>query len=114
MQSIPQELYEAAGLDGAGPWAQLRQVTLPMLRPVNRVLLLVMFLWTFNDFTTPFTLFGRSAPEQADVISMHIYNQSFGTWDFGTGSAMSVTLLLFLLIVTGVYLFIGNRRERHA
>jgi multiple sugar transport system permease protein len=62
MQSISQDLYEAAGLDGAGVWAQFRGVTLPMLRPVNRVLLLVLFLWTFNDFTTPFTLFGKGAP----------------------------------------------------
>jgi multiple sugar transport system permease protein len=104
MQSISQDLYEAAGLDGAGVWAQLRGVTLPMLRPVNRVLLLVLFLWTFNDFTTPFTLFGRGAPHQADVISMHIYQNSFVTWNFGTGSAMSVLLLLFLLVITGGYL----------
>jgi multiple sugar transport system permease protein len=104
MQSISQDLYEAAGLDGAGVWAQLRGVTLPMLRPVNRVLLLVLFLWTFNDFTTPFTLFGKGAPHQADLISMHIYQNSFVTWNFGTGSAMSVLLLLFLLVVTGAYL----------
>jgi multiple sugar transport system permease protein len=104
MQSISQDLYEAAGLDGAGVWAQLRGVTLPMLRPVNRVLLLVLFLWTFNDFTTPFTLFGKGAPRQADVISMHIYQNSFVTWNFGTGSAMSVLLMVFLLVVTGGYL----------
>jgi multiple sugar transport system permease protein len=109
MQSITQDLYEAAGLDGAGVWGQLRSVTLPMLRPVNRVLLLVLFLWTFNDFTTPFTLFGKGAPRQADLISMHIYQNSFVTWNFGTGSAMSVLLLLFLLVITGAYLRIANR-----
>lgn len=111
MQSIPADLFEAAGLDGAGVGGQLRNVTLPMLRPVNRVLLLVLFLWTFNDFTTPFTLFGRGAPDQADLISMHIYENSFITWNFGTGSAMSVLLLLFLLVVTGAYLRIVRRTE---
>jgi multiple sugar transport system permease protein len=114
MQSIPQDLYEAAGLDGAGVWAQWRRVTLPMLSPVNRVLVLVMFLWTFNDFTTPYTLFGKGAPEQADLISMHIYENSFVTWNFGTGSAMSVLLLLFLLVVTGIYLRVVNRRSADA
>ena len=109
MQSISQDLYEAAGLDGAGVWAQLRGVTLPMLRPVNRVLLLVLFLWTFNDFNTPFALFGKGAPRQADLISMHIYQNSFVTWNFGTGSAMSVLLLIFLLVVTGGYLRLVNR-----
>ncbi|MCW2595389.1 MAG: multiple sugar transport system permease protein [Pseudonocardiales bacterium] len=114
MQSISQDLYEAAGLDGAGVWAQFRGITLPMLRPVNRVLLLVLFLWTFNDFTTPYTLFGRGAPRQADLISMHIYQNSFVTWNFGTGSAMSVLLLLFLLVITGGYLRIANRGAQDA
>ncbi len=114
MQSIPGDLYEAAAIDGAGVIGQVRHVTLPLLRPVNRVLLLVLFLWTFNDFTTPFTLFGSAPPTQADIISIHIYENSFVSWNFGTGSAMSVILLLFLLLVTGVYLAVMRRGERHA
>jgi multiple sugar transport system permease protein len=114
MQSVPLDLYEAAALDGTGVIGQVRHVTLPLLRPVNRVLLLVLFLWTFNDFTTPFTLFGSAPPTQADIISIHIYENSFVSWNFGTGSAMSVLLLAFLLLVTGVYLAAGRRAERHA
>jgi multiple sugar transport system permease protein len=114
MQSIPTDLYEAAALDGSGALGQVRHVTLPLLRPVNRVLLLVLFLWTFNDFSVPFTLFGSAPPTQADIISIHIYENSFVSWNFGTGSAMSVLLLLFLLLVTGIYLAAGRRGERHA
>jgi multiple sugar transport system permease protein len=114
MQSIPADLYEAAALDGAGIVTQLRRVTLPMLAPVNRVLVLVLFLWTFNDFTTPYILFGDTTPTQADLISIHIYNSTFGTWNFGEGSAMSVLLLLFLLVVTGLYLIFVNRRTDNA
>jgi len=114
MQSIPGDLYEAAALDGAGVIAQVTKVTLPLVRPVNRVLLLVLFLWTFNDFTTPYTLFGKSAPRQADLISIHIYQNSFVNWNFGTGSAMSVLLLLFLLVVTTIYLSIVRRRDDYA
>ena len=87
---------------------------MPSLRPVNQVLVLVLFLWTFNDFNTPYVLFGKSAPEAADLISVHIYQASFVTWNFGTGSAMSVLLLLFLLAVTGLYLLIVNRRTSDA
>lgn len=112
LQNIPRELYEAAALDGAGMWQQIRRITLPSLRPVNQVLVLVLFLWTFNDFNTPFVLFGRAAPEAADLISVHIYQASFVTWNFGTGSAMSVLLLLFLLVVTGVYLLLTSRGRR--
>ncbi|MEV8320351.1 sugar ABC transporter permease [Streptomyces sp. NPDC059900] len=114
LQNIPREMYEAAALDGAGIWQQIRRITLPSLRPVNQVLVLVLFLWTFNDFNTPFVLFGRSAPEAADLISIHIYQSSFATWNFGTGSAMSVLLLLFLLAVTGVYLWVTSRERKSA
>ncbi|MFF3905680.1 carbohydrate ABC transporter permease [Streptomyces sp. NPDC001848] len=114
LQTVPRELYEAAALDGAGTWQQIRRITLPSLRPVNQVLILVLFLWTFNDFNTPYVLFGRAAPQAADLISVHIYQASFVTWNFGTGSAMSVLLLLFLLVVTGVYLALTSRGRRSA
>ncbi|WP_066954145.1 carbohydrate ABC transporter permease [Streptomyces lushanensis] len=112
LQNIPRDLYEAASIDGAGIWQQIRKITLPSLRPVNQVLVLVLFLWTFNDFNTPYVLFGKSAPEAADLISIHIYQSSFVTWNFGSGSAMSVLLLLFLLLVTAVYLFLTSRGRK--
>ena len=114
LQSIQEDLYEASALDGAKPFRQWRSITLPGLGGVNRVLLLVMFLWTFNDFNTPFILFGGNEPPAGDIISVHIYNASFVNLNFGFGSAMSVLLLLFLLLVTGIYLFIGNRRSKDA
>lgn len=113
LQNIPRELYEAAQVDGAGIWQQIRKITLPSLRPVNQVLVLVLFLWTFNDFNVPFLLFGKAAPESADLISIHIYQSSFVTWDFGAGAAMSVLLLLFLMVVTAVYLLVTSRERKH-
>ncbi|WP_405378945.1 MULTISPECIES: carbohydrate ABC transporter permease [Streptomyces] len=112
MQNIPQEQYEAAQLDGAGIWQQIRRITLPSVRPVNQVLVLVLFLWTFNDFNVPYLLFGKAAPESANLISLHIYQSSFGTWNFGFGSAMSVLLLLFLLLVTACYLLFTSRGRK--
>ncbi|HET8879995.1 MAG TPA: sugar ABC transporter permease [Arthrobacter sp.] len=114
LQSIPTDVYEASAVDGAKPFRQWRSITLPMVRPVNMVLLLVMFLWTFNDFNTPFVLFGNAQPPAGDLISFHIYNASFLTWNFGSGAAMSVMLLLFLLFVSGIYLIVLNRRSQRA
>ncbi|MFJ5260334.1 carbohydrate ABC transporter permease [Streptomyces sp. NPDC088387] len=114
LQNIPKELYEAASLDGAGMWQQIRRITMPSLRPVNQVLVLVLFLWTFNDFNTPYVLFGKTPPDAGDLISVHIYQASFVTWNFGTGSAMSVLLLLFLLVVTGLYLVFTSRGRKAA
>jgi len=110
LQSIPDQIYEAASVDGAGQWKQFRHFTMPMLAPVNLVLFLVLFLWTFNDFNVPYILFSQSVPPSADLLSIHIYNNSFITWNFGLGSAMSVLLLLFLLVVTSVYLVVNRRR----
>jgi multiple sugar transport system permease protein len=114
MQNIPDELYEASAIDGAGIWQQIRRITMPSLRPINQVLVLVLFLWTFNDFNVPYVLFGQSAPPAGDLISIHIYQASFLTWNFGSGSAMSVLLLLFLLVVTTVYLALTSLRGRRS
>ncbi len=114
LQSIPTDQYEAAAVDGANNVRQWRHITLPALRPVNLVLVLVLFLWTFSDFNTPYVLFGTGQPPAGDLISFHIYNASFLTWNFGSGAAMSVLLLLFLLAVTAAYLLITNRRSTRA
>ncbi|MGO1200691.1 MAG: carbohydrate ABC transporter permease [Dermabacteraceae bacterium] len=111
LQSIPGELYEASAMDGATPLRQWRAVTLPMLAPVNQTMLLVMFLWVFNDFNTPYILFGTAQPPAGNLISFHIYNASFLSWDFGVGSAMSVLLLLFLLVVSLLYLYFTQWRK---
>jgi multiple sugar transport system permease protein len=111
LQSIPTDQYEAAAVDGAGNVRQWRHITLPSLRPVNLVLILVLFLWTFNDFNTPYVLFGNAQPVGGDLISFHIYNASFLTWNFGVGAAMSVLLLLFLFVVTAAYLLLTRNRD---
>lgn len=112
MQSIPEDVYEASAIDGASTWQQIRHITIGMLKPVNFVLLLMLFLWTFNDFNTPFVLFGETAPAPANLISIHIYDNSFLNWNFGLGSAMSVLMLIFLGVVSGVLLLLNRRSQR--
>jgi multiple sugar transport system permease protein len=103
MQNIPRELHEAAAVDGAGALRRWRSITLPLLRPVTGVLVLILFLWTFNEFNTPYVLFGQAPPNAADLMSLHIYVNSFVQLNFGLGSAMSVMLLAFLLVVSVIY-----------
>ena len=112
LQNIPDELYEAAAIDGAGIWQQVRHDhAADRCGRSTRCCVLVLFLWTFNDFNTPFVLFGsrrrRSPPTSSRSTST---SSSFVTWNFGLGSAMSVLLLLFLLVVTG-RLPAAHRRE---
>jgi multiple sugar transport system permease protein len=114
LQNIPDELYEAASLDGASLWSQFRSITLPMIRAANVVVLLVMGLWTFNEFNTPYLLFGNAPPNQARLLSMHIYVNSFVNFNFGLGAAMSVLLLILLMIASLLYLRIVGRRATNA
>ncbi|MFR9729326.1 carbohydrate ABC transporter permease [Saccharopolyspora sp. MS10] len=112
MQAIPAELHDAAEVDGAGPAQRFRLITLPLLRPIALVLVLVLFLWTFNDFTTPYVLFDQSVPAAANVVSVHVYQSSFLTWNFGLGAAMSVLVVLFLLAVVALFLALTRRGGR--
>lgn len=112
MQSIPHDLYDSAAVDGAGVWQRFRTITLPMLRPVSGVLVLVLFLWTFNDFNVPYILFDQAVPSSANLVSIHIYQNSFLTWNFGLGSAMSTLLLVFLVVASCGYLVLSARRAR--
>ncbi len=104
LQNIPKDVYEAAAIDGAPLWKQFLLITLPMIRPANGVLLLVMSLWIFNQFNVPFVLFGAAPPESARLISPLIYQHSFSNWNFGLGGAMSVLLLILLFIASVIYI----------
>lgn len=97
LQNIPGDVYEAAALDGASLWKQFTSITLPMVRPANAVVVLVMGLWTFNEFNVPYVLFGARPPEAALLLSSLIYSNSFVNFNFGLGAATSVLLLLALL-----------------
>lgn len=104
LQTIPDEQYEAALLDGASGWRQFWNITLPQVRQTNLIVILILGIGTFNDFNTPFVMFGQTPPKSADLISIYIYDNAFGQWNFGLGSAMSVLLLVFLGIVSFAYL----------
>ncbi|GAA0993907.1 carbohydrate ABC transporter permease [Subtercola frigoramans] len=112
LQSVPAEVHEAASLDGAGRMKTFFRVTLPMIRASNVVLILLMFLASFNQFNVPFVLFGISSPKEAQLISPLIYQFSFGTWNFGLGAAVSTLLLVFLVIVTIIYVRLVMPKEK--
>lgn len=112
LQSVPNEVHEAASLDGAGRWKTFFRVTLPMIKSSNVVLVLLMFLASFNQFNVPFVLFGSSSPKDAQLISPLIYQFSFSTWNFGLGAAVSTLLLLFLVIVTVIYVRLVLPKEK--
>lgn len=110
LQSIPNEEYEAARVDGASRWQEFRQITLPSVHEVSVLLILITGFWTFNDFTTPFIMFSTAPPAWANLISMHIYVDSIADLNFGLGAAMAVIMIILLVLATFVYMRITRMK----
>ncbi|SDO87855.1 carbohydrate ABC transporter membrane protein 1, CUT1 family [Nakamurella panacisegetis] len=104
LQNIPNELYEAADMDGVTWWEKIRYVVLPQIRNQLFLGLLLSTLAHFNNFTLPFVLFGSPAPDPVLTLPVNIYQTSFQTFRFGLGAAMSVLSLILLLIPAVFYL----------
>ncbi len=101
IQAIPEDIYEAARVDGAVPTQRLWYVTLPQLRAVFGTLFLLRFIWTFNKFDDVFLLTGGSASTK--LITIEIYDQLFSARNVGAASAVAVVLAAVLFVVVFVY-----------
>ena len=99
LQGIPKDLYEAAQVDGASFWGQLRNVTIPMLAPTSVFVIITTIITGLQVFNEPYTLFtARPIPENALTSVFHLYNRGFGGFQFGYAS--SVAWVLFAVIFT--------------
>ena len=106
LQLIPEELYEAAQIDGCSRWGAIRMITLPLARPGIAVCMVQALVATLNVFDQPYVLNGAAAT--AATVTMQTYFVSFQNLDFGQGYALSLvitvlTLVGSLLIVKAVY-----------
>ncbi|GAA3193408.1 carbohydrate ABC transporter permease [Dactylosporangium siamense] len=104
LQSISEEVHEAAALDGAAWWAKLRYVIFPHLRGVLALALIIAFLHNLNSFTLPYVLFGVPAPHDVEVLPVLTYVESFQNFRFGLSAAMAVLSLVLVAIPLSVYL----------
>lgn len=99
MQAIPQELYEAAEMDGASVWQRFRFVTLPSLRTVILVVTILSTIWTFNDFSIVWLLTGGGPGHATDVFATYTYKLGFVTSRLGYGQTVSVILAPVLIVI---------------
>ena len=104
LQGVPQEVYDSATMDGAGPFNGLFRITLPIIWPTLALAALLSTIFHFNNFALPFVMFGTPPPPATDVLPVTVYINSFQVFNFGLGSAMSVLSLLVILIPAGIYI----------
>ncbi|BCT77480.1 sugar ABC transporter permease [Sinomonas cyclohexanicum] len=99
LQAIPSHLYEVANLDGASKWQTFWKVTMPLLRPVLLLVLVVTVTGSFQIFDTVAVTTQGGPINASRVIQYYIYQRAFTQQDFGYGSALSVILFIILGIV---------------
>lgn len=112
LQDIPEDLYEAAGLDGATGWRAFRHITWPLLRPVVNVVLVLGVVYTLKVIDIILTLTNGGPANATETIATQSYHLSFGLFDFGLGAAMGNILILISLVFALSYLR-ATRRADH-
>lgn len=105
LQSIPGELYEAAEMDGAGPWQRFRHITLPGLRAVSMTVILLSTIWTFNMFPVIFLLTRGGPGDSTEILVTQAFRQAFiaSPRDFAGSATWGVLILGLLMIFALVY-----------
>ena len=110
LQAIPQDLYEAARIDGATRWRQFLHITLPMLGPVLMVVGVITVAGYFQLFAEPYVM-TRGDPLQSTVSVLYfMFEEGFRWWNLGRASAVAFLLFLIIFAVTTLMLRLGRRR----
>ncbi len=104
LQMIPRSLYEAAEVDGATPWQQFWQITLPLLVPSMVVALIFRTLTALQTFDIPYTMTKGGPGSATQTLAMLIHKTTVDYLDLGYGSTLAVLMFVMSLLVTGVYL----------
>ena len=111
LQSIPEDLYEAAHLDGANGWQEFSRVTLPLLRPTMMLVGVLTVAGYFQLFAEPYVM-TEGGPLQSTMSVLYLmYEQGFKWWNLGSASAIAFLLFLIVLAVTALELHFSRRRE---
>ncbi|MGW2387507.1 carbohydrate ABC transporter permease [Streptomyces sp. NPDC001658] len=100
LQAIPNDMYEAARVDGASEWRMFWRITMPLLRPVLAVVLIMTVIGSFQVFDTVAVTTAGGPANATNVLQYYIYGSAFGRFQFGYASAMSVALLVVLSAIT--------------
>jgi arabinogalactan oligomer/maltooligosaccharide transport system permease protein len=103
LQSISNEYYEAAEMDGANGWQQFKNVTLPLIQPVLTPAILLGTFWTFNNFNVPFFI-NQNELESSDIMVTGLFRAAFQYNRYGFSAAFAFVIFTLLLIFTIFYM----------
>ena len=108
LQDVPPEQLEAASVDGANPWQRFTRVTVPSMRPVIMIVLMLGVVYTLKAFDIVWVLTQGGPANESQLMSSWAYTQAFSEFQFGTGAAVANILLVFSLLVGVVYIWLSR------
>lgn len=111
LQTISQELYEAARIDGASRWQQFIRITLPLLQPVMLVNITLSLMGAFNVFDIPYVMTEGGPANSTMVMALHIYVRGFKFYKFGYSAAMSYVLLVLVTLMAAIQMRFMSRES---
>jgi multiple sugar transport system permease protein len=111
MQAIPDSLYEAAEMDGAGPLRRFFVITVPGCRNMLIVMVTIHVLWTFNNFDMVYLTTGGGPVYATEVLPVYLYQQSWVSYTIGYASSIGVVMFVILMVYFAVYVRIYQRQQ---
>ena len=104
LAQVPQDLLEAADVDGARPWRAFWDITFPILRPIVLILASLSIIWDFGVFTQPYLLIGQSKITPGNyLMSIYLFEEGYFKSDYGRGAAISLLMVLMVGLLSIVY-----------
>lgn len=111
LQGIPADYYEAAQVDGAGPWQRFTSITLPQLKPIIISMALLDFIWTTQQFALIWMTTGGGPLGSTEMLSTFTYKLAFSKYQFGTASAAAVIVLAISMVLAFFYVRAQKARD---
>jgi len=111
LQSIPQDLYEAAAVDGAGVFQRFRSITLPHLMPAIVLTALLRTIWNFDKFDIIYMMTGGGPADATTTVPVAIFRTAFQDFDSGRAAAIGILMVLIMAVLLVVHLFFMRRAE---
>lgn len=111
LQSVPEELHEAAMIDGASPWQRFRFITWPWIMPVVMVLVVLRSIWAFREFDMVYLPAAGGPLQRTTTIPVYIRHVAFDLTDIGRAAAVAIALLVVVVLLNQMYLRIYERSE---
>jgi len=109
LRSLPSDIYESSEVDGASTWQIFRYVTVPLLKPIIAVALIIRFMDAFRIFDMIFQLTGGGPGVATETISLYIYRNGFRYFDMGFAAALSYIALIIIVLFTNLYIRVLRR-----